>query len=53
MSPIDKAAIAYSSVVLDESRIIGDIASNKSVLALPAYANDRPINAPIFNCCLF
>ena len=49
---MDSAAIAYNSLVLLESRMIGDIASSKSALALPAYAKDNPINAPIFNVYL-
>jgi hypothetical protein len=36
MRPIAKAATAYNSAVLLESRTIGEIASNKSILALPA-----------------
>jgi hypothetical protein len=44
--------MAYSSVVFEESRTIGDIASSRSALALPAYARDNPIRAPIFKVCL-
>jgi hypothetical protein len=41
------AATAYSSIVFEESSTIGEIASKRSALALPAYAIERPISAPI------
>lgn len=53
MIPIDNAATAYNSIVFEESKIIGEIASNKSALPLPAYVNDKPIRAPIFKIYLF
>jgi hypothetical protein len=36
INPIANAATDYNSMVLPESNIIGDIASNSSIFALPA-----------------
>jgi hypothetical protein len=47
MSPIDREAIAYSSIELSLSTIIGEISSSKSALALPAYAKESPMRIPI------
>jgi hypothetical protein len=47
ISPMLSAAIAYNFVELSEFKIIGEIASRRSTLALPAYVNDKPISAPI------
>jgi hypothetical protein len=53
MIPTASAAIAWSSIVLLESRIIGEIASSRSDLAEPAYAKESPMRAPIFKFYLF